>query len=488
MIEVGTTIAGDLRIEQELDAARGEWLGSKGGTPVRVLTLTAAEAALWRNARSVDHAHLAKLIDLVLFEGEQVAVIEHVPGVTLATRLAEIGRKPEVDAVRSALRLADAVSSLHLAGAAHGAIGPELVYVEAEHHGAPMLTYGKGPGARSPERGDTGSEADDTWAVTSLLWLMLVGSPPPAAGLASTTEAAAAGVADPELAAALLHGLNQNAAERATDLRALKRELARWFVDHAADEPHPVSRSTAPPPLPPSSPPPVVTASVPVRPVSVQPAPPPRRAVLPFALGAIAIGLIGAWAWRETTSVKVKEVVAPKVAQSAPVPAAKAIDLAEGPAGGSASETAACAGAFLPQGALPAGADVTWLCQETDPRKSALKLGEALGAASDAGKLHQKSGWYRMTSVAVLRTACCVDAKALALPDPSAGCGDLDDALARVGKEAADAKPVAEQLDAYAKAATCESAAGKSAAFEQSGAPTADQRQAFESLVQIAKK
>ncbi len=104
----------------------------------------------------------------------------------------------------------------------------------------------------------------------ALLFLMLVGEPPARAGYESESALADTGVFDKVLRVALYHALARDLGVRSHDLRPLKRELARWFVEHAGEEPiAPGPHSTSPPPLPPS-----------VRPSQLpRPSQPPRRSV-----------------------------------------------------------------------------------------------------------------------------------------------------------------------------------------------------------------
>ena len=66
-------------------------------------------------------------------------VVEQVKGETLAQRLADIGSKAPVDAVRSALRVADGLSWLHEAGGAHGLVHPKNVILTPEGRDGPVL-------------------------------------------------------------------------------------------------------------------------------------------------------------------------------------------------------------------------------------------------------------------------------------------------------------------------------------------------------------
>ena len=174
------------------------------------------------------------------------------PGLTLAERLDDIGKKEPVDAVRFALRIADALSSLHEAGACHGSVHPRGILIQVEGHAPPVLGYFPSTDVsfRSAERGneDPPTESDDSWAAAALLHKMLLGTTPPRDGYSSETEVTDAGVTDAALTAALAHALNKDVEQRSRDVRPLKRELARWFVEHAGEEPAtPGPHSSSPP-------------------------------------------------------------------------------------------------------------------------------------------------------------------------------------------------------------------------------------------------
>ncbi len=111
---------------------------------------------------------------------------------------------------------------------------------------------------------------------------MLLGKPPLRMGYESESALADAGVLDPVLRVALYHALARDLGARSHDLRPLKRELARWFVEHAGEEPiAPGPHSTSPPPLPPS----VRPSQVPRESMAPVPsrrsltAPPPKRSL-----------------------------------------------------------------------------------------------------------------------------------------------------------------------------------------------------------------
>ncbi len=242
-LEPGLVISSRYRVEERL-AGEGEPVGYQAldtdrQAPVVVLDVSAAAAKALGKAKDLGHTHLANVLETTEVSGKHLVVCEQVNGETLEQRLSEIGTKAAVDAVRSALRVADALSSLHEAGGAHGSVHPINVILTPEGRDGPVLAIAPLPAGdaafRQPEweAGDPPSEPDDSWAAAALLFLMLVGKPPPRTGFESESAVADAGVTDQALQMAIYHGLARDLGARSHDLRPLKRELARWFVEHA---------------------------------------------------------------------------------------------------------------------------------------------------------------------------------------------------------------------------------------------------------------
>jgi hypothetical protein len=209
-------------------------------------------------ARGVKQRHLATVIDVVtevaprtfpesvkLPVGAGAAVAEHVPGRTLRAVIAE-GPLHPAKAVAWTLRLIDALSALHSAGAVHGAISPRSVIAEPAGRAiAPVLSQLIAPpvGAFCPPerlRGTAESTSDDVWALCATLHAALTGKAPFAA---STREGllkvmgsrpaplATAGVNDPVLQEIIGRGLVTERRLRMTDLAELQTALDGWERD-----------------------------------------------------------------------------------------------------------------------------------------------------------------------------------------------------------------------------------------------------------------
>jgi hypothetical protein len=507
-LEPGLVISSRYRVEERL-AGEGEPVGYEAldtdrQVPVLVLDVSAAAAKALAKAKDLGHTHLANVLDTSEINGKHVVVCERVTGETLEQRLAEIGTKAPVDAVRSALRVADALSSLHEAGGAHGSVHPINVVMTPEGRDGPVLAIAPLPAGdaafRQPEweAGDPPSEPDDSWAAAALLFLMLIGKPPPRTGFESESAVADAGITDQALQMALYHGLARDLGARSHDLRPLKRELARWFVEHAGEEPiSPGPHSTSPPPLPPglrSPPVEVVRASSPPR-RSVPAAPPPKKPskIIMLAAAGISAGLIGGWVFSHMhtkANVHIVEVQKPAPPEDT---TKKAIDLSDVPVTGqsqteSTDKTGSCVSGYMPKGTFEKPPDMSWVCDETDPRNGAEKLrvgviNGAKGTTTDAMKIFARIGWYDMAAYAVVRAGCCENAKPLALPTPSSGCTALDEALRDVGSAVVAARSYDEALKKYTAAIHCEMNAGKGAVLRHPNRPAGGEDSAFGELV-----
>jgi hypothetical protein len=495
---IGSTIAGRFVVESALDGkpGRAAFLGREASTGevVVLLELDAVEAAALEKAKSVEHAHLERVLEIAsLSEDRRVLVAAYVAGETLEQRLAQVGKKEPVDAVRSALRIADALTALHEAGASHGFVHAGSVVLEPEHKSGPVLGFAPIPEEPAmPElpgrsSGAPPTPADDAWATGVLFHRMLLGSLPPASGYSSQDDVP--GVGDPALKTALFHALAADPQVRGQDMRPLRRELARWFVDHAGEEPiAPGRHSREPPPLPPSLRP--ATSARPKSTISIEPRRRSKR-VLVIALVAVGAGLV---AGSVASMLRPKRVEVIAVPSTPVVESAAAIDLGDIPVTGESdklvgSKLAACVAGYLPEKAFDKAPDLGSFCAETDPRKGAEKLRIAIVAGApkgqgptDAMKIFARLGWYEMAAFAVIRAGCCPDATALSLPEAKAECAIID-SLKDLGETVSAVKPIDEPLKRYTEAIHCEVNKGGGRALGRSGRPVGGEDTAFLELV-----
>lgn len=457
---------------------------------------------------SVRHAHLAQVLSVIDHEDCWLVLTAAVRGTTLRARLSEIGRKHAVDAVRTALRVADALSHLHDAGFTHGRVNPDNVMLSLEEGLEPALIFGKTSSDEyvRPERDALSSEfdaRDDTWAATALLYFMLTGGPPPRDGIEDIASLKALQIDDPLLCNVLLHGLAKDESQRAKNLTALKRELARWFIAHAADEPMPLGGvSHKPPPLPASIAPKTRRSSQPRGRISQDPdvkaiaAPGSRPGwlrSLPFALVAAGLGIAVAWGVARITKSNTKSVLVEERPIAAAVSghaSASPIDLAEIPVTGkeqaAADPTTSCAKAYLRDGTLTKFAQLETICREAElPRAlGSLRLAFApqTGAGASPNAIRFDAlGWYTLPLLSALRQACCTDAPALKLPDLGDACPEFGRSLEALAHIAATTQQFDQALDKYTEAAKCAVRSGRATGISPT-APNAATEKSFREL------
>ncbi len=456
----------------------------------------------------VTYGYLATLLGDVVVEHTHILVTEHVPGVTLEQELGARHRWTPVESVKCALRLAESVETLHEAGATHGFVHPASVIIEPEHRSGPVLGWAlavSASGHRCPERGEEGPPTfeDDSWAVASVLYEMLTGQRPPDEGFASPDAVRTAGVEDEELCGTIAHALASDASARA-NLHELKRELARWFVNHAGEGHDEQDEGThsMPPPLPEgmsSHPPgaavPGMTSSVP----TAQEQPRSKKPVIALALGAIVVGLGAAWgvsAWMSKPDVQIVETSPSASAAQSKAPAsAKAVSLGDVPVTAESEPStgdkmASCVGAHLPKGAFKKSPDLSWMCAQTDPREGAGKLrtavveGAGTGNVTDAMRIFSKLGWYEMAAYAVVRAGCCPpDSKPIELPEPADGCDAMAPALTNLSKAVTSAQGYDAALEHIAKVFDCEAGKNRASLFRHTTGPKPHEQAAFRELV-----
>ncbi len=421
----------------------------------------------------LSHTHLAPRMEILSVQPQAVAVSLAIEGTTLTQRLAAIGHKHPVDAVRTALRIADALALIHDAKGVHGRVHPDNVLLEPAQGVEPILVFGTRapPAFRRPEcsQGEAPSAPDDQWACVALLHTMLTGKPPPGLGLDSLETLKQAGVDDPVLGQVLLHGLNQIPGERSDSLHSFKRELARWYIDHAGEEPlhSPSTLPHKPPPLPVSQRPGELAQSPdsrgPQGPASTRRDSAKARSLsgllrrpLPLAGVAAVLGLLGAWA---VSSLRKPAPVVRTVASAQPSAptqgSAGPIDLAEVPVTGKEQQvgdsTANCATSYLREGVLAPTQTMGWLCTERDANQLLSRLTPLLRSKVPIESL----GLYSLAIAEALRTACCSDATPLSLPSTAQACPDFGPSLNELGRAVTTIPLTEATRTRFAKAVEC---------------------------------
>lgn len=514
-LEPGVVVADRFRVDEPMAFAEAgpAYLATdqESGEKVLVFDAELAEADALRPGVAVQHPHLATVIGLVAHGQRDVLITQHVKGLSVEAFADGTPRLSRVDAVRFALRMADALLALHSAGAVHGFLRPPALVMEPEGRPRPVVAFAPSllslSAYRSPERGEAGppSVADDAWAAGALLFRMLTGQDAPAVGFVSEDDVGQAGIDDPVLRAAVFHSLCSDPVIRSDNLQPLRRELARWFAEHAGDGASHSSMMSRPPPLPPGAP----GGSVPPPPPPISGAPPMSKSMptvvepkkksstpLVFAAIAAVLGLGAAWgvsAWRSRPKVTViATAAAPQ--ETAPA-AASAVSLGEvavtgeSEGDGGVDRSLSCVAAYFPKDSFKKAPDLSWLCGETDPRAGGEKLrvavvqGAAGGAPTEAQQMFAKLGWYEMAAFGVIRASCCNEPKSLSLPDPSSGCDPLAKSIDEIAKASSAKQPLDDALSAFAKAARCETDAKKASLFRRTGAPQPSEEAAFKDLM-----
>jgi hypothetical protein len=506
--------AGRLRLEDEAALANTratKAFDQKTNQKVLVAIETKAQGQQLAKLSSASHAHLNPVVDVVEQDEDWLVISRDLEAVSLSKRIAETGKKQPVDAVRMALRIADAISHLHELGLTHGRVHPDNVLVGLVDVVEPSLVFGSqcSEAYVRPERRKTAEPLDprdDTWSATALLYFMLTGNTPPAEGLESTDSLESTPIDDPLLREVLLHGLAKSPEKRAKTPFALKRELARWFIAHAADEPISLATpSQKPPPLPASIAPvprismgthALLTAnsqapqSLRSTPTQTPPKPVWLRSV-PLAVGAAVVGITVAWGIALLRKGESTVILKDKVVPNANATASGPIDLAEVPVTGKEQQpgdaTASCVRGYLRDGTLVKVPQLDSICKSSELPHGLGTLRQAFATTmgATAGNLPKFDtlGWYSVPTLAGLRLACCGDTPTpLKLPDLTDVCGDFAPAVEELARAIGSSQSsIDSMVRRFNEAAVCAAKSGRAAGIS-SAAPSPVSERAFREL------
>ena len=97
----------------------------------------------------------------------------------------------------------------------------------------------------------------------------------------------------------------------------------------------------------------------------------------------------------------------------------------------------------------------------------------------DELRLFSKMGAYDQLAFSVVRAGCCPDAPALTLPDPSEGCGRMDEIVNHLGKQVVDGQAYEASLSKFAETLECEVKAGHGAEFRGNMPQAKEGREGF---------
>jgi len=146
LVTVGTVIDQRFKVEAELFDELGQHAylakDQKLGGDSIVFPISESDKTALSALAKVEHAHLARVQAVIEVPDGTLVAAERIAGESLVDRLAHLGKKQMVDAVRSSLRLADALSVAHQQGGYHGRIDPKVVILDPMGRTGPVLALG----------------------------------------------------------------------------------------------------------------------------------------------------------------------------------------------------------------------------------------------------------------------------------------------------------------------------------------------------------
>ena len=219
-----------------------------------------------RAAGALNHPNLLTIFELGTHDGSPFIVSELLEGQTLRSRL-QAGAIPQQRAIGYAIQLANGLAAAHAKGILHRDLKPENIFITSDDR-VKILDFGLAkltapdsdvntlvktsagvilgtPGYMSPEqvRGDTIDAASDIFALGIILYEMLSGRQPFAAGSSAETMSALltddppALPVNPSLQRVLNHCLEKNHELRAHSARDVAYELETVSGFHASTKP-----------------------------------------------------------------------------------------------------------------------------------------------------------------------------------------------------------------------------------------------------------
>jgi hypothetical protein len=535
-VAAGAVLAGRYRVDHVVPSpgAARAFIGAtlETGQRVMLLEVGASAATLLGRALLVSHPNLATLLELIpLPEGDFLAVVESPHGTTLKERLQEQPQLPLDTAVGYALCVANALGALHQRGAAHGLLRPASVVLATSAPGGAILAYAPPvppPNPfRNPERGlGAPSPADDVWALSALLFHMLVGRPPPTFGVRRADDLKSAGISQARLRELIANCLRPQPAHRVTIVGAVVKVLAesaqRVERGEKAVQPTLVPRVPAGPSAPEAAPPSrrgAGAVSLGQRMLAAARSHPAVTLLAGVGGGFLAAAVAAAFVIarspdllqsirREPLTVAASsaeqssQLTLPASAEAAAAASVRA-STPPGPQRGTKQPVSAdrlpsgavltsCVIRQLPEDSFAHRPDFGWLCRTRDPREGVRNMRAALVAASGgrtvtpAMDLWSRMRWYAMAGFAVIRASCCESAEPLELPELS-GCEPLDEILNEVATTVAAGRDHEAVLRRYTKSIRCNYRVGRAHLLWQRKGIGGGQQAAFLKLLRVRR-